>query len=483
VELIGFDVSASAIKLAHFALDHSDAAANVPIRLEARDFLELNENIQADIVLMNPPFVAADDLDPALALRARGILGPAFKNRPDLSMVFTTLALSHLREGGTLATLLPAGVLSQQFGKEWRLSIVEATDIDLLAVLGDHGLFRDAVVNVSALLVHKTDRPGDQTPAMLWASQRRGASRSALRRLRRWDEGERYAERAPDWSIYRARHAVVVERDDWTPRPYSLGDLPEELRTTSNVATVEKLFHVELGIRVGTLKDALQLSTTDYEDLPARERALFRPVAETKSIRNGRILPVSWLFYPDRPMTPPEIARAASTFYKRFLPADLPQDRPVEAERARRVTNMSRSPRIVARAYLGTDSFAVDADGSHVVVTGYSWLPRQPVANAPFKLLDLLADYRFLFNSRLFFMLARELGRIIGGGQVDGAKNHVKHIPAPDLAERYLESPELKTQADWLRELERVQYPAPAELDAFAANAYRTRLSDWPLLE
>lgn len=483
LELVGFDVSEAAIEMARFALRHSDAVSQAEVRLETRDFLEFQGNLAADIVLMNPPFVAAQDLEPVVVARARKILGPAFQNRPDLSMVFTTLALWHLREGGTLATLLPAGVLSQQFGKAWRSSIVEASDLDLLAVLGDHGLFRDAMVNISALMLRKNTQPGQQSPAMLWASQRRGASGRALRRLRRWQDGDRNAERTSDWSIYLAKRDVVIERDDWTPRPYSLGDLPEKLRATAGITTVEKLFHVELGIRAGTLKDILQLKTSDYESLPARERALFRPVADTKSIRNGRILPTSYLFYPDQPMTPPEIARLAPKFHTRLIPADLPQDRPVEVERARRDTNMSRNPRIVSRAFLSTESFAVDLKNSHVVVQGYSWLPRLPVSNAPFGLADLLSDYCFLLNSRVFFMLSRELGRIVGGGQVDGAKNQMRHIPLPDLARQYLEDTELKARADDLRKLDSSEYPRMRELDAFASHAYRTRLSDWSLPE
>jgi len=161
----------------------------------------------------------------------------------------------------------------------------------------------------------------------------------------------------------------------------------------------------------------------------------------------------------------------------------LPQDRPVELERARRKSNMSPTPRIVSRAFISTHSFAVDVDGSHVVVQGYSWWPLVPVSNAPMDLIELLTDYSFLLNSRVFFMLARELGRIVAGGQVDGAKNQMRHIPLPDLAERYLQDAELKARADRLREINLSEYPRMSELNAFASYAYRTKLSDWSLAE
>jgi hypothetical protein len=483
VELVGFDVSRAAISMARFALSHSDALMHKTTRLEVRDFLEIKEPIQADIVPMNPPFVAATDLEPRLRQRAQEILGPVFKNRPDLSMVFTTLALSYLVEGGTLATLLPAGVLSQQYGKAWRSSIAEASDVDLLAVLGDHGLFRDAMVNISALMVRKSSPLNRmQAPAMLWASQRKGASSAAMRRLRMWSEGNKRPERTTEWSIYAARPEGIRDRDDWTPRPFTLGNLPDELRIRDNIVTVEKLFHVELGVRAGNIGSAFQISSSDYERLPARERKLFRPVAETKSIKNGVVTPVTFIFYPEAPMAAGKIAKVVPSFYSAHIaPLGLALDAVIDLDRARRDSNLSGRPRIVSRAFFSTGSFAVDGDGSLVVVQGYSWIPKTRVFSAPFDLTDILTDYCFLLNSRVFFMLAREVGRLVGGGQVDGAKNQVKDMPIPDLAEVYLSQPEVKEQADFLRRRDQVQFPEAALLDQFAAAAYGTGLTDWDI--
>jgi hypothetical protein len=315
---------------------------------------------------------------------------------------------------------------------------------------------------------------------MLWASQKPGASSSALRRLRRWAAGDHHPERTVDWSIYPMARRLLIDRDDWTPRPYSLGDLPERLMETPGIVTVEDLFHVELGVRAGTVGSALQIDTAEYEQLPARERKLFRPVAETRSIRHGRIHPVTWIFYPDEPMTAGEIKRDTPTFYGRHLKRlDLDDSARVDLSRARRETNLARLPRLVTRAFLATDSFAVDEDGGHVVVQGYSWLPRQALLGAPFDAVLLLHDYAFLLNSRLFFALLRENGRIVGGGQVDGAKNQVRRVPLPDLPAIYLETPQLETQARNLREVDVRERPAVHLLDEFAAAAYRTRMKDW----
>lgn len=485
VELVGFDVSESAITMARFALHHGGFRdrPGVSVTARVRDFLLLEEQLHADVILMNPPFLAMPEMDQPTRTRLQQILGDAFHYRPDLSMAFTSLAQHHLVPGGTLATLLPAGALSQAGGIKWRDSLLRRNEVELIAVLGDHGLFRDALVNVATLVLRKTDEPRDVVPTMLWASQKRGSSSAALRRLRKWVAGNRDLERTIDWSIYPTAQRQLAERKDWTPRPYSLGELPERLIGTAGVVTVENLFHVELGVRAGKIGSALQIDAGDHEHLPARERKLFRPVAETRSIRNGRIQPVTWIFYPSRPMSADDIRRAAPGFYTRHIePLGLAPDMRVDLERARRDTNLSRRPRVVSRAFLSTDSFAVDEDGSHVVVQGYSWLPGQALLGAPFDTIRLLQDYTFLLNSRLFFALLRENGRIVAGGQVDGAKNHVRRVPLPDLSAMYLETPELEALARDLRKLDANEWPPTPRLDAFAAAAYRTGIEEWPNL-
>lgn len=482
VELIGLDVSASAVLMARFALDHGGFADRPGVTTVVRvaDFLRLEGRLDADIVLMNPPFLALPEMDADVRGRLQHILGDAFRYRPDLSMAFTSLAQHHLRAGGTLATLLPAGALSQTGGIRWRDGLLRGNEVELVAVLGEHGLFRDAMVNIAALVMRKADHPVESSPTMLWASQKRGASSAALRRLRRWTMGNRNAERTMDWSIYPTSQRMLAERDDWTPRPYSLGELPERLAQTPSIMAVEDLFHVELGVRAGVVGASLQLDTYEYERLPAKERRMFRPVAETRSIRNGRIQPISWIFYPEQAMTSAQIQRAVPTFHARHLAQlNLNDDAQVDLDRARRNTNLARIPRLVTRAYIGPDSFAVDSDGSFVVVQGYSWLPKQPVLGAPFEINALLEDYALLLNSRLFFALLRENGRIVGGGQVDGAKNQVRRVPLPDLGSMYLETPELLDQARALRELDQFERPSPQALDGFAAAAYRTSLEEW----
>ena len=480
IELIGLDLSHSATEMARFALRHNGTSAHADVNIKAANFLEVQEPLDADVIVTNPPFVATPYLDPQLRNRVREILGPAYVYRPDLSMAFCTLALSHLKPGGMLATLLPAGVLSQSGGKRWRASIAEANSVELIAVLGDHGLFRDAVVNIAALAVRKTAPRREFPPVTLWSDAKKGASSEAQRRLRRWMTGDQRPERTPHWSIDRHERQAITSGDDWTPRPNMLGDLPMRIRGTRYVAPVKDLFDIELGIRAGRMKKHLQLATSEFEDLPRGERKLFRPVAETRSIHGGRIHPVSWAFYPKAPMTYAQVQETAPVYSERHLDhLKLSADAIVDFARPRRRTNTSGLPRLVSRAFISTDSFAADPRGQHVVVQGYSWFPRPEVLSPAAKLVELLDDYLMILNSRMFFLLAREHGRLVAGGQVDGAKNQIGDVPLPDLPALYhdIRFSRLRLHVEAIRTGSRE--PGQQGLDEVIAAMFGTSLSDW----
>lgn len=480
VFLIGFDISPVAIEMASFSLKHADTDLKVRFSVTAKDFLRFDEVIAADIVLMNPPFVAYEDLSLDLKADIKVKLGDAYRFKPDFSMLFVSLALAQLNRGGTLAALLPAGVLQQSSAKDWRSSIVEGNTLELIAVLGDHGLFRDAMVNISAILLRDTSKEAELQPTMFWASQKRGASSEGLRHLRRWADGDKHPQRNPDWSIYQARPGLITPRGNWTPRPNSLGNLPDTLREKPFISTVSNLFHVEQGIRPGLIGERLIIPLGMWESLPRKEQDYFRPIAENKSIRTGQILPVNMMFYPQIPMSDAEVRKRLPSFHGlRIADLNLAKGELVEAIRARRATNSQPLPRLVSRIYVAEDSFAVDQDGYHVVVQGSSWLPKPALTSVTDHLPSLLIDYALLMNSRLFFLLLREFCRIVGGGQVEASQANTSTVPLPNLPLLYRQFPQLAAEADMLRGRNEISYPSMGELDRFAAATYQTDVSEW----
>jgi adenine-specific DNA-methyltransferase len=377
ITLIGFDVSDNAILMARFALDESGDVRNTTRLIECRDFLTSQETRHlhdVDVVLMNPPFVNFNTLGSAQRDLMRAKLGVLFRYRPDLSVLFIYEALNNLAHGGTLASLVPVGVLSADSSAEWRRSLARDYSIDVVAVLGDHNLFKHALVNAAVLILRKTLSRPDNQSLMLWGSQHPGSGAAALRGLRRWVAGISTRSRDDDWALYSVGNRDLAERDRWLPSPNALGTLKTRLEAEIP-HRIGDLFTIELGVRSGDRSRFVV--DQDFINRASRgERQHFRPIAETSSIANGRISAKRWLFYPTNDMTALEIQKECPRYYDQFIrPLSYPPDQIIKLARARRRTYASSESRIVSRAFAGVGGFAVDYGSRHVVVTGYAWIP------------------------------------------------------------------------------------------------------------
>jgi hypothetical protein len=484
IRLIGFDISDNAILMARFAIEESDDVQNITRRLERRDFLISHETQQLDdidVVLMNPPFVNFNTLGAAQRDLMRAKLGDLFRYRPDLSVLFAHEALTNLAHGGTLACLMPVGALSANSSAEWRRSLARNYTIELVAVLGDHDLFKYALVNAAVLILRKTSPSVDNRALMLWGSQYPGSGAAALRGLRRSVVDISTRSREDDWALYSVSHQDLAQRDRWLPSPNALGSLKPRLEAEIP-HRLGDLFAIELGIRSGDR--ARFVVDQDFIDRASKgERQHFRPIAETSSIANGRISTKRWLFYPTNDMTVAEIEKTCPRYYDRFIrPLNHPPDRIIKLDRPRRRTYTSSESRIVSRAFAGVGGFAVDYDARHVVVTGYAWIPKRTLRDTVESLDLLLQDYCFILNSQIFGLLAREYGQLQSGGQTDLAQKFMKDVPMPHLPTIYAERLAVLRRAEKLREIDTVRFPDLADLDAFAAEIFGTLVTEWPLM-
>ncbi len=124
VVLFGHDISFPAVQMARFSI----ACAlldwpghQVDWKVEAADFFDaLITKHRFDVILMNPPFLSWEALTSEQREFVRDVLEDKYAGRPDLSTAFIQESLTHLSPGGTLATLLPRGVLDSQRGRRWR---------------------------------------------------------------------------------------------------------------------------------------------------------------------------------------------------------------------------------------------------------------------------------------------------------------------------------------------------------------------------
>src|SRR6185503_18846623 len=105
----------TAIASAKFALScavREHTGMNIETELKVQDFLDPEfVPTSADVTIMNPPYMSWADLSKDQRSKLREVLGTNYKGRPDLSMAFVQRAVKIAKQGGVVATLLPAGVL------------------------------------------------------------------------------------------------------------------------------------------------------------------------------------------------------------------------------------------------------------------------------------------------------------------------------------------------------------------------------------
>jgi adenine-specific DNA-methyltransferase len=519
ITLIGYDVSVSAMQMARFVVNRALAdwpQANIArIQIELRNSLDENYELpQADVILMNPPFISWGGLESVQRNQVKDILGRYYVGRPDYSMAFIEKAISSLKDRGVLGTLFPASILSLEASLKWRQHILDEVDVSFLALLGDHSLFRYAIVEVACGVFTKRDNgQRDQTLVSIWSNEKTGASGEAIRNLRRI-QGDNGGKRAlpfdktwtkDDWRISRVNSSILREIPDWRPKPNRLDKVLDEVRMAIDTV-VDDIFHVRQGIHSG-LRKVFIISPTQYQSLPRRERAFFRPIAENGNINSGKISLHEYIFYPDSEGLEPiknenDLVRLVPTYFKSFLDPNRDELTRRGGLRSRNwwILNWARSyfvrpePKIVSTFFGDIGSFALDLDGVYVVVQGNAWFPRstltQELDAVPFEARleyrdQVFLAYLALLNSRIFSLLLAEFCPHVAGGQFNLSKRFVGRIPLPNLAALGRQSSKLGFVVASLAEdgqrIREGQISQVNQLDELVAEIYRVPITLWPI--
>jgi adenine-specific DNA-methyltransferase len=459
--IIGQDISEAAVAMARFALRMSlrDWAprGGFDLQLRAGDSLGELGIPQADITVMNPPFVSFGAQTEQQREQLKEAIGSAGTARGDLSMAFVVRALEVLNAGGVLGTLFPASLLSSKAGTSWRWRLADAGDIRLLASIGDFGLFTYAQVQTACAVIRKeAPRANSEFTALVTGNDTR-ATGEALRWLRKV---ENLPPATPvsdaDWWLFPVPSAVLKERSTWRfPSPGNERAL-HALRE-AQVSTIAELFDVHQGIQTG-LNEAFLLTQEEWRRLPSGERRYFRLATMTDSIQNGLVVRPYRLFFPHTTSGPlfaneALLRGAVPTYFKLFLE---PHRERLAARAAIRRANrfdwwglmhhreksFSDKPRIISKFFGAEGAFVCDYDAAYLVVMGHLWLPRDQLKESNIEALDLraiLAAYVALFNSSPFVKLLEIFAPHVAGGQFDLSQRHVAQIPTPDLRELSLD--------------------------------------------
>lgn len=467
IKIVGRDISPAAIAMARLtlklALRDWTPGGGATLDIALGDSLAEPAFPNADVTLMNPPFISVIAQTPEQKVQLRSIVGETAGSRGDFSMAFVTRAAAALNEGGAMGTLFPANLLTHDAATQWRENLAAYNDVRLLASIGDFGLFSQAMVHVACLVLTK-GQAGPPGFTALVTGNDPGATGEALRGLRK---AHGVLPKTPtmerQWSLFAAEASVLDRKQTWrilTPSQRHVIAALEAAQTP----TVGSLFDIAQGVQTGNLKIFL---FTDEQfrqlRLPTGEQRFFRKALMTDSIDNGRVIKVYRLFYPyDRNgalfSKEEEVAAALPTFYKRVLkPNEDALAKRVGITRAKRSDwwglNYSRQgsfafsdqPRIVSKFFGAEGSFALDEHGQLLPSTGHVWTPKhadqyllkgeeEDVAAAA--LLDVLSAYVTLLNSHAFMRLVSLRSVTIAGGQFDLSSRFLAPVHLPDLWEK-----------------------------------------------
>jgi adenine-specific DNA-methyltransferase len=444
IELIGWDVSPAACDMANFLLSWESRGYESQIDKD----IKCRDSVLTDIwptgvnvVVMNPPFLSWQDMNPEQKDAISGVLGKLSKNRPDLSSAFVLRAASTLVSDGVLASILPASFLDGESAGPVREHLGEILNTKLVGRLGSHQLFMSATVD-AALYVGSSDRVDFGAPVAFWADHRPQSASAGLRALRKV-RSARGQDALPvlekTFNIYQ-NSAVGKGKESWAPRPYEAWKLISRLRSLTKVRA---LFAVRQGIRTG-LNKAFILSKKQWEELPTkRERSYFRPAVVNESIRDGCLDDSAYLFYPYGSAAIQTESGLRSTlrhYYEEFL---LPNKEVLSKRGSRREAKWwelsehrawqeEPEPKIVSTYFGDAGSFAWDSRGSFLVVQGFGWIhrPTRQFKNLPPK---IGVAYLPILNSIIFSRLLSATSNHVGGGQWNLSKRFVGEIPLPNL--------------------------------------------------
>ncbi|MYB38190.1 MAG: N-6 DNA methylase [Gammaproteobacteria bacterium] len=459
LQLIGRDVSPPAVLMARFVLRNASEdwkpKGGCDVDIAIGD--SLTDSLPtADVVLMNPPFISWLGMSKEQRSRFRETLPGNRAPRGDLSMAFVTRGLQALRAGGAMGSLVPSSLLALDMAKPWRDELLDVAQIRGLASLGEIGLFRHAMVQVTMVTMRKRGKRGvDTDPSVLVAGNSSAATGNALRALRR-DQATIDLTRpttGSGWRRFSVSHATLRQRPVWPLTPPALEAAIEELRAAERLALVGETFVVREGVHTGR-NAAFVLPRSEVMRLPLPEQKWFRPAAVNEAIGDGRIRHRRDVFYP-------YIDGELAIGDEATLEAQVPQYaarhlRPREAELRRRAAitrtgseqwwrlswhrpwASSTQPRLVAKHFGSVRSVAMDFDARFIVINCFAWFLKADVAvdgASVLTLRDILAAYAAILNSPVFVeRLLSVYSPRVAGGQLNMSKRYVRHVPVPAVA-------------------------------------------------
>jgi adenine-specific DNA-methyltransferase len=442
VELQGVDISPISSEMARFALRHLRgdalrAGMNLSIQVQTANSLTRAWGTP-DVVVMNPPFVPWQGMTESEKAELRHSLGPLAKGRPDKAMAFVLEAARSLSPGGVLTSVVPAPLLESQHGLQWREAIADLGTLSLLGRFEGFGYFRASLVEPGFFVLCRRVESGKaHTVRMVIAHE--GSEDACLRALRRGGP-ESITATSGKWEIYDSP-AALIGSASWLPRLRNQLDTIRKL-SENHLTLVQELFDVKQGALTGH-NEAFLLEVSEYRQLPAEERAYFRPAAGNRAIQHGALSSSQYVFFPYDVRgliirTEAALKKLLPQYYENRL---RPRKHALQSRdgidgstwwaltRARQWQHRN-TPKLISTYFGDKGSFAFDTKGTFVVVHGYGWIWRQGALGE-----DLSFAYLALLNSTLFQSVLASVCPRLQGGQLNLSARFVNRAFLPNLAD------------------------------------------------
>ena len=460
LHIVGSDISPAAVTMARFALKLAlrdwEPAGGATISLSAADSLNESKFPQADLVVMNPPFISFVAQTKEQKAQLLDTVGPQAASRGDYSMAFVRKGLEALSAGGAMGTLFPANLLVHEASNSWRQQLTDQGDIRLLASIGDFGMFSQALVHVAIAVIRKSEHRNSQFSVLVTENAPR-ATGHALRELRKSDGRTPVLPRtgAP-WILFPA-DTNQLRNSTWrilTPQQRLIMDALDAAQTP----VVNSLFDIAQGVQTGN-RDVFLLDEIRYSRLLRKEKQFFRKALMTDSITDGEIVRIYYLFFPHSEEGPlfadeTEVSQAVPTYFKRVLkPNEQALRGRASLVRAGREDwwglmhprkySFDYSSRIISKFFGTEGSFIFDEAAEFLPSTGHVWWPNAAITGldgtpdlSTFEKHLVLRAYTTLLNSRIFIRLVSLRSTILSGGQYDLSRRFVGGTFVPNLWEK-----------------------------------------------
>ncbi len=419
-------------------------------------------------------------------------MGPLMKGRTDLAMAFILRAARSIRAGGALSAVLPSPLLESTHGSAWREELGQLGDVTLIGRFEGYSYFRASMVEPAFVVLRKIDQAdaAAEPSAIHLLIARPGAEEKSLRSLR---DPEVPVTPGTAWSLYTAPQNIL-RAGKWMPRWPESSALEAQL-AERGTPRVEDLFDVRQGALTGH-NTAFLLKTADLEQLPASERAYFKPAAGTRTISEGRVESGHWVFYPysDGELLiriERELLDAVPTFYESRLRPNRQQlesrqginvDQWWALTRARDWQRLG-APKLVSSYFGKQGGFAYDARGEFIVVHGYAWLWKAKQQEVEFDgeeipiEIDLKEDlalaYLAILNSTIFEEALALACPRVAGTQFNLSKRFVSRVFIPDLTDDLTPGHTVAELARFGSGIHRGDPPHLEEINDVVAAAYR----------